>query len=151
MVKKDGKLQDDAKKTIDLTNILYQLALLQGDDSRTVAFVDILLRQWGFPSIYDEDGYFYDMWDYILMVVDGLLDKGREQLEKMVDDFKAKTVAEFTERQKVMGRTDEEEHNEKEGGEEGGKEKLTPSQEQFQSIIADAIEKRRKKEGGKVS
>ena len=61
MVKKDGKSQDDAKKTIDLTNILYQLALLQGDDSRTVAFVDILLRQWGFPSIYDEDGYFYDM------------------------------------------------------------------------------------------
>ena len=85
MVKKDGKSQDDAKKTIDLTNILYQLALLQGDDSRTVAFVDILLRQWGFPSIYDEDGYFYDMWDYILLVVDSLLDKGREQLEKMVD------------------------------------------------------------------
>lgn len=151
MVKKDGKSQDDAKKTIDLTNILYQLALLQGDDSRTVAFVDILLRQWGFPPIYDEEGYFHDMWDYILMVVDGLLDKGREQLEKMVDDFKAKTVAKFTEQQEAMGRADEEEHNEGERGEEGDKEKLTPSQEQFQSIIADAIEKRRKKEGGKVS
>lgn len=151
MVKKDGKTQDDVKKTIDLTNILYQLALLQGDDSRTVAFVNILLRQWGFPPIYDEEGYFHDMWDYILMVVDGLLDKGREQLEKMVDDFKAKTVAEFTERQKEMGHINEEEHNEEERGEEGDKEKLTPSQEQFQSIIADAIEKRRKKEGGKVS